>query len=131
MIGLDTNILVRYLAQDDAGQAALADKLVESLTDTAPGFVSLVVLMETVWVLESRYGVGADKVAQVLETLLNVGGIVVEQTEIVWRSLRWFKAESGDFSDTLIAMLARGNGCKVIYTFDKSAAKRSGMTLLK
>jgi predicted nucleic-acid-binding protein len=131
MIGLDTNILVRYLAQDDPRQSLLANKLVESLTDAAPGFVSLVVLMETVWVLESRYDADADKIAQVLETLLHVEGFEVEQAETAWRSLRRFKAEGGDFSDTLIATLARDKGCHLIYSFDKRATKLSGMTLLK
>ncbi|MDR2506784.1 MAG: type II toxin-antitoxin system VapC family toxin [Candidatus Accumulibacter sp.] len=131
MIGLDTNVLVRYLAQDDVKQAALANALMDSLTDANPGFVSLVVLVETVWVLESRYGANADKIAQVLETLLHIGSLAVDQAETVWRSLRRFKTEGGDFSDTLIAMLAHDRGCAQTYTFDKGAARYAGMVLLK
>jgi predicted nucleic-acid-binding protein len=131
MIGLDTNILVRYLAQDDPIQTALANRLVESLTDAAPGFVSLVVLVETVWVLESCYGADAGKIAQIVETLLHVGNFKVEQAQTIWRSLRRFKADGDDFSDTLIAALARDKGCRLVYTFDKAAAKRAGMDLLK
>jgi predicted nucleic-acid-binding protein len=109
----------------------LANSLVESLTDATPGFVSLVVLVETVWVLESCYGADAHKISQVLEALLHIVGVKVEQAETVWRSLRRFKAENGDFSDTLIATLACDQGCRLVYTFDKGATKRAGMTLLE
>ncbi len=131
MIGLDTNVLVRYLVQDDPKQAALASDLVESLSSEAPGFVSHLVLAETVWVLESCFDAGTEKIAQMLETLLRVDGIVIEQPELVWRALRRMHQDRGDFSDTLITVLAGHAGCDVVYTFDRVAAKRSGMTLLK
>ena len=55
MIGLDTNVLVRYIMQDDPKQAALANKLIEGLTAATPGYVSLVAIVELVWVLESAF----------------------------------------------------------------------------
>lgn len=131
MTGLDTNVLVRYIVQDDPGQAALATKLIESLTPEAQGFVSQVVLVETVWVLESSYGADADKIAAVVETLLRIGSILVDRADLVWRTLRRFKQDGGDFSDALVSALAREAGCSMVYTFDQAAAKRSGMTLLK
>jgi predicted nucleic-acid-binding protein len=131
MIGLDTNVLMRYLAQDDAKQAAQANKLIDSLTHANSGFISLVVLVGMVWVLESRYAADADKIAQVLEILLHIDCLAVDQEETVWRSLHRFKADGGDFSDTLIAMLAHDKGCTQTYTFDKGTAKRAGMVLLE
>ena len=130
MIGLDTNVLVRYLAQDDPKQAALATKLIESLGADEPGFISHVVLAETLWVLESCYAADPVRVQQVMDALLRTSGIVVERAESVWRALRQFKQNDGDFSDTLIAVSASDAGCRATYTFDKDAAKRSGMTLL-
>lgn len=130
MIGLDTNVLVRYLAQDEPKQAALATRLIESLTADEPGFISHVVLAETLWVLESCYAADPARVQQVVAALLRTSGIAVERAESVWRALRQFRQNDGDFADTLIAVSAGDAGCRATYTFDKGAAKRSGMTLL-
>lgn len=130
MIGLDTNVLVRYLAQDDARQSPLATRLVESLTGANPGFVSHVVLAETVWVLESCYAADASKVAEVVEILLRIEGLLIDRAELVWQALRGFKQQQGDFPDMLIARLARHAGCISTHTFDKGAARRAGMTLI-
>lgn len=131
MIGLDTNVLVRYLAQDDPKQTPLATDLIESLTADKPGFVSHVVLVETVWVLESCYSTDADQIAQVVETLLHVESLVVDEADVVWRALRQFKQAGGDLADALVAALARRAGCDAVYTFDRGAAKRFDITLLQ
>ena len=131
MIGLDTNVLVRYLAQDDAKQTPLATDLIESLTADGPGFVSHVVLVETVWVLESCYSADAGRIAQVVETLLHVESLVVDEADVVWRALRQFKHAGGDLADALVAALARRAGCRETYTFDRGAAKRFDLTLLQ
>lgn len=131
MIGLDTNVVVRYLAQDDPAQSALAARLFESLSTDQPGFISHVVLAETVWVLESCYATDASAVAKVVETLLRTDALVVERTETVWRALRHFLRSRGDFVDTLVTELARAAGCDTIYSFDRGASKRAGMTLLR
>jgi len=128
--GLDTNILVRYLAQDDAEQTKKATRLIEALTPMQPGYIPLLVVAETVWVLESCYDTGRDRIAQVVETLLSIDSLVVEQSDTAWRALRRCKREGGDFVDALIASQAITSGCETVYTFDKSAAKRTGMTLL-
>ena len=101
-MGLDTKVRVRYLAQDDAGQTPLAADLIESLTADKPEFASHVVLVETVWVLESCYSASADRVAQVVETLLHVESLVVDEA-----ALRQFKQAGGDLADALVATLAR------------------------
>lgn len=131
MTGLDTNVLVRYLTQDDPQQTPLATQLIESLSVDAPGFVSHVVLVETAWVLESCYDADAARVATVVETLLSVESILVDQAEVVWRALRQTKQAGGDFPDALVSALARHAGCETVYSFDRGATKRFGMTLLK
>ena len=131
MIGLDSNVLVRYLAQDEPKQSALASRLIESLTADDPGFVSQVVLAETAWVLESCYAADAARVEAVVETLLRTESIRVQQPDVVWRALRRFKASYGDFADTLIAEIAADAGCRVVYSFDRAAARRTGMKLLQ
>lgn len=131
MIGLDTNVLVRYLAQDDPKQAAAATRLFASLSAASPGFVSQVVLVETVWVLQSRYAVGAADMGQVVETLLRTDAIRVERAEVAWRALRRFRQGKGDFPDALVTELAHAAGCEQVVSFDRGAVKRSGMTLLE
>lgn len=130
MIGIDTNVLVRYLVQDDPEQSALATGLLESLTSANPAFVSQVVLVETVWVLRSRYAADAPQIDHVLETLLRTEAIAVERADVVWRALRRFRKSQAAFPDAMVSELAFAAGCDQIYSFDRGAAKRSGMTLL-
>ncbi len=130
MIGLDTNVLVRYIMQDDARQSALADRLIESLSVEAPGFVSLVTVIELVWVLSSAYRLTDAKVAEGLETLLRTREILVDQAETVWKAVRDFQGTRADFADCLIAQAGRMAGCETTMTFDREAAKLDGMTRL-
>ena len=130
MTGLDTSVLVRYIMQDDAKQSAKATKLVESLTSDAPGFVPLVAVVELVGVLSSCYGLTRAQLVQVLEALLRAKQLVVDQAELVLRALRLFTAGSADFAGCLIERSAVQAGCEKTMTFDVSAAKTAGMTLL-
>lgn len=130
MIGIDTNVLVRYLAQDEPKQTAAATRLFESLTAATPAFVSQIVLAETVWVLQSRYAADLERIGQVVETLLRTDVVQVERADIVWRALRRFRRDQGDFPDALVAELALSAGCERVYSFDRGAVKRSGMALL-
>ncbi len=130
MIGLDTNVLVRYIMQDDVRQSPLADRLIESLTVEAPGFISLVTVIELVWVLSSAYGLTDTRIAEGLETLLRTREIRVDQAETVWKSLRDFQVTHADFADCLIAQTGRMAGCQTTMTFDREAAKLNGMTRL-
>jgi predicted nucleic-acid-binding protein len=131
MIGLDTNVLVRYIMQDDAKQAAKAAALVESLTLEAPGFVSLVAVVELGWVLSSSYDLTRGQVAQTLDLLLRTKQVVVDRADQVLSALRVFKAGSADFADCLIARTAVHAGCDRTMTFDAGAAKSAGMTLIR
>lgn len=130
MIGLDTNILVRYIAQDDDAQSAVATRLIESLTDDRPGHVALVVLVETIWVLQRSYRASRIEIDRVTETLLRIQGLRVEQAENVWTALRLFRSSGADFADCLIARANLSAGCAHTVTFDAKAGKLEGMKLL-
>ena len=129
MIGFDTNVLVRYIMQDDAKQAALASRLVESLGDSA-GFIPLVVIAELSWVLASAYSLNRGQIAEALEGVLRSKEWVVEKADVVWQAVRLFQSGSADFADCLIFRSAAAAGCEKTMTFDRDAAKSGGMTLL-
>ena len=132
MTGLDTNILVRYLTQDDPAQAALANHLIEeTLSVENPGFVSTVALVELVWVLESGYACDRTRIAQVLERLLRAKPLVVENADVAWQATRVFAATKADFADCLIERIGHANTCLQTVTFDRAAAKGAGMHLLQ
>ena len=130
MIGLDTNVLVRYVTQDDPVQSAKASELIESLTTASPGFVSMVSIVELVWVLQSCYQSAKSDVVTVLETLLRTRELTVEHGEIIWQALRKFVANKADFADCLIERCAHAAGCKYTATFDLNAIKTTGMKRL-
>ena len=130
MIGLDTNVLARYIMQDDAKQSPLANKLVESLTVDAPGFIALVSVVELVWVLSSAYQLDRPQLAAVLEGLMRTKELIVERGEIIWQAVRVFRGTSADFADCLIERSAMSAGCDRTMTFDRGAAKNCGMTLI-
>lgn len=131
MIGLDTNVLVRYIMQDDAVQAAKATALVETLDADRPGFVAVVSIVELYWVLTSCYGLTGSQVMQALEILLRTKEIVVDQAEQVLRALRACAGGKADFADCLIERTAAAAGCTRTVTFDTKAARHAGMTLLR
>ncbi|MDB0544516.1 type II toxin-antitoxin system VapC family toxin [Ralstonia solanacearum] len=131
MIGLDTNVLVRYFAQDDAAQAKKATALVESLTADSPGYVTQVALVEVVWVLGRAYGASREEITQVIETLLRTKELVVEKAETVWKALRLYAGSSADFADCLIERVCHDAQCDYTVTFDTKAARLDGMRLMK
>lgn len=131
MIGLDTNVLVRYIMQDEARQAAKATKLIEALTAEEQGFVTLVSIVELVWVLSSFYDLDRSQIVQALEVILRSKQLVVDQAEHVVRALRAFGAGKADFADCLIERTAVAAGCTRTMTFDVAAAKTAGMTLVQ
>jgi predicted nucleic-acid-binding protein len=131
MIGLDSNVLVRYLAQDDAVQSARATRLIEhELSERVPGYIGLVVLVEVCWVLQRLYGVTADELHDTVRDLLEARQLVVEQRAVVNAALARWGGDVGDFADALISACARAGGCARVVTFDKAAVK-VGMALLR
>lgn len=131
MIGLDTNVIVRYLTHDDPEQTAVAIRLIGSLTSESPGYLCLIVVAELVWVLETSYGFKKREIQQVVETLLRSKELVIEQAEIVSKAIRSFRTARADFVDSLIEHRDVAAGCQHTVTFDKAAAQAAGMRLLK
>jgi predicted nucleic-acid-binding protein len=134
MIGLDTNVLVRYLAQDDPRQSAAATRLIDSeLSAGAPGFVSLVVLAELCWVLRSLYSATPAEVRETVSDLLSMPQFHLERRDVVQAALQGMvnrkNAKSG-IVDALISQLASAAGCSHTLTFDRTAVRDAGMTLL-
>ncbi|MEA2805032.1 MAG: hypothetical protein QOG78_1413 [Rhodospirillaceae bacterium] len=124
MIGLDTNILVRYLTQDDPGQSPRATELIERrLTEDNPGFISVVAMTETVWVLERAYRLSNVRIAEVIERLLQTSVLVVENEAEVFAAMTVLQEGSGSFADALIGELGDRAGCSVTLTFDQKAAR--------
>jgi len=130
MIGLDTNVLVRYIMQDDPKQSAKATELIESLDADRPGYITMVSVVELYWVLTSCYELTGQQIAQALETILRTKQLLVERADQVMRALRVFGEGSADFADCLIERSASGAGCNETMTFDVKASKHVGMTLI-
>ncbi len=130
MIGLDTNVLVRFLTHDDPAQTPVAIQLMRSLSPSSPGFVSLVALAELTWVLTSLYKLEKSEVELVVENLLRSDALVLEQSEIVWQALRKFKICNAGFSDCLLERCGHAAECLYTFTFDKRAVA-AGMRLLE
>lgn len=131
MIGLDTNVLVRYFAQDDPAQSRKANELIESLTVEHPGYVTQVALVEVVWVLGRAYDTRREEISHVIETLLSTKELVVEASETVWKALRLYADSSADFADCLIERACHDALCEYTATFDTKAAKTAGLRLIK
>ena len=118
MIGLDTNVLIRYLTQDDPVQSAKASEILERrLTPTNPGFVSVVAMVKTVWVLDRAYGLTAQEIAPAVERLLQVEVLTIENEQEVFTAMVELKQGRGSFADALIAELGARAGCTRTLTF--------------
>ena len=131
MTGLDTNVLIRYIVQDDLAQAKLASLIIEStLSEEQPGYINLIVLCEVVWVLSFAYKFSKNDIIKILKQILITNCFEVEASHLVWNALNNFVAFSSDFSDCLIAELNKEHDIKTTLTFDKKAAKHSGFTLI-
>lgn len=131
MIGLDANVLVRHFAQDDPVQSAKATHLIEHvLTEEAPGFISTVVMAETIWVLRRAYRMTNAAVAAVVELMLRAGVFVVESEAEVFTAMIALRERRASFADALIGALARKAGCVHTVTFDPKAARLETFSLL-
>ena len=120
MIGLDTNVLVRHIVQDNKEEARTASRLIESrCTADDPGLVSLIVLCELVWVLDRGYGYDRSTVASVVRQLLCVEDLRVERSELAWQALGLFEKGRADFADYVIGLSHREQGARTTFTFDR------------
>lgn len=130
MTGLDTNVLVRYLTQDDPEQAALAVQSISALTEEAPGWIAREVMVETVWVLERAYRLSSGDIADAIDGLLAARELVVEEADRVGLAAQRWRDGGAGFADQMIALAGQGAGCVETLTFDAKAAKIAGMRLL-
>lgn len=130
MTGLDTNVVVRYIVQDDPDQSAAATKLFDTFTLDSPGYISLVSLVELVWVLQSSYKVSRDEIEALVESVLRSRELIVEHAELVWSALGMFAKNNAEFADCLIERSGHNAGCDYTVTFDRTAAKSACMQLL-
>ena len=127
MIGLDTNILVRYVTQDDPIQSTKAREIVERrLTEEKPGFVSIVAMVETVWVLERAYELTPVEIVRAVERILQTDVLVVEDEQEVFTAMIALKNGRGSFADAVIAALGAKRGCSRTLTFDRKAPRLPG-----
>jgi predicted nucleic-acid-binding protein len=124
MIGLDTNILVRYLTQDDPIQSLRATEIIERrLTEKNPGFVSIVTMVETVWVLDRAYRLTTNEIAAAVERMLQIDVLVLENEQEVFNAMIALKEGQGSFADATIAALGTRAGCSCTLTFDRKALR--------
>ena len=131
MIGLDTNVVIRYLTQDDESQSRLANRLFETaLSPEEPGFISLIVLCEIVWVLSDAYAMDQVRIRSVIEGLLESRQLEVESKELVRKALRAWTSRSAGFTDVLIGEICLDAGARHVATFDRAAARLGAFKLV-
>ena len=119
MIGLDTNIIVRYLTQDDPDQSRKASLEIEKgLSDGLMFFISDIVVCELVWVLETAYEYERREIIPVLENILRTKQFQFENKDLLWKSLTDYRNKKGDFADHLIGHVGYKSGCQDTITFD-------------
>ena len=123
MIGLDTNILVRYFTQDDRVQSQHANRIMAGFSEHAPGFISVVTLAETMWVLQKHYGLLTPQLAEIVRTLLQTSTLVVQHEQQVYTAMASMDVNSASFSDALIGAIGAWAGCSTTLTFDRKAAR--------
>jgi predicted nucleic-acid-binding protein len=124
MVGLDTNVILRYLLQDDPKQTTLANHIVDQvLRDRNPGFISLVTVLEMVWVLRSLLKQTPTEIATHLEHLLAADSFEVQNGQQVFEAAFALKRGTGEFEDALIGALNAWAGCQHTLTFDKRALR--------
>lgn len=132
MIGLDTNVIIRYLVQDDPRQSAAATRFVEgSISPERPGLITGITLCEVVWVLTECYGADRKRIREVLDGLLSAKQLVFEDADLVWKALRAWDASAADFSDALIGQIVLARGGEKTVTFDRAAARLPGFEFLQ
>ena len=127
MIALDTNVLVRFLVQDDRQQALAARKLLGTLDSERLGFVSREVVLELAWVLAGPYGFSRDQIATTLEDLVGSEELLVEAAEDVIRAANAMRRGGAEFSDRMILGAAIRAGAEPVYTFDRNFARLPGV----
>ena len=127
MLGIDTNVLVRFLVRDDESQFEMARKLIKrEVTAGRRVFVSQLVLLEIEWVLRSRYDLSKVEIIAAISGLLDATDVQFEDEPAIEAALFVWKESTVDFADCLIGAQNKRLGCRATATFDLRAAKLSG-----
>jgi len=130
MIGVDTNVLVRLFIIDEP-QSAKSKAFFAERSPDDPGYVPLVIIAESAWVLLRKYKQDTGQIGRVIQSILDSDDFVVQDRDVVEWALANYSHSSIDFSDLLIARAGELAGAKTTATFDRDAAKRiPGMELL-
>ncbi len=131
MKGLDTNVLVRIVVNDDARQTALAKKLLERESSLEePWFINRIVLCELVWVLETSYRFPRAMIADALEHIFLTAEFEVENADQALSALRGYREGRADFADALLGTTNRARGCETTLTFDRGASRLEQFEML-
>ena len=130
MIGLDTNILVRYFARDDPYLTPKADALLDSLTSDRRGYIPTAVLVELAWTMDRSYRATRHEIIRIVGLLIESNDLVLESQSIVKSALRLFSTTVSDFADCLILRACQHAGCEYTETFDRKASRAIGMRLV-
>jgi len=132
MIGLDTNVLIRYIVQDDPKQREIANRFFATkISVEKPGYINAIVLCEMVWVLNRAYHYDKPVILSILKQILNTKELVVDQWDAARQALQYYEQGEGDFSDYYLAVINRLAGCRHTVTFDRRAAVLGDFLLLK
>ena len=131
MTGIDTNVLTRFIMQDDRQQFMAASAFMSSLTPESPGFIGLVTVAEICWILMRRYRLSRSQFSLAMERLLNSTLLQFENQNLVAEALLLFDKTNADFADCLVSLSAKAAGCDDVVTFDIRSSKVLAMTLLK
>jgi predicted nucleic-acid-binding protein len=127
MLGVDTNVLIRYLTRDDESQYEKARRLIDrEVAKGEPVLVSQLVLLETEWVLRSRYALAKEDIVTTFSALLDTADLAIEDEPSVENAVYSWKDSAADFADCLIEALNRRLGCRATTTFDGRALKIPG-----
>lgn len=129
MIGIDTNILVRYLTEDDKEQSLIAAELLETYTGkTNSIFINNIIICELIWVLDRGYKYKKKQITDVIKQILSTEEFAFERQDVLWLALDQYNQNNADFSDCLIAELNKYHNCQKTFSFDKSVTKLNGFT---
>ena len=132
MPALDTNVLVRYVVQDDSGQLAAAKRLIgRCVAEGQTLFIPVTVTLELEWVLRASFGNEKDEVLRALSNLLSAAELTFESERALEVALQLYRKGSADFADCLHIALANEAGERPLWTFDKGAAKVIGAELIR
>lgn len=126
MIGIDTNILVRYLTQDDPAQAKIVQQILDKYLNISNSvFVNNIVICELVWVLDRGYKYSKENISKAIKQILLTNEFAFEDHELLWHAFNEYNLNKVDFSDALIGEINKRHGCSKTFTFDKTATKAS------